>query len=233
MRVLVIGAGSLGGQFAAHLARSGVDISLLDTDIAIVDTVKQHGLTVDGAFGRHKVKVPAFSDVAAAVAGGLYDAVFLHVDSNNTAAAGASAKVALKQQGFALQIQNGLGNVEALQAILGAARVLAGSTMCSAANDGPGKPLLTHHGPTSIGECGGGTSDRAEATVALFVAAGYDALVDEDIQTKIWSKAILNAAINPLCAASGLRLGEMARTPEMNALQDNVLRELFGALLLC
>jgi hypothetical protein len=30
-----------------------------------------------------------------------------------------------------------------------------------------------------------------------------------------------------------LRLGEMARTPEMNALQDNVLRELFGALLLC
>ena len=89
--------------------------------------------------------------------------------------------------------------------------------------------MLTHHGPTSIGEWGGGISDRAQVVVALFDAAGYDALVDEDIQTKIWSKAILNAAINPLCAASGLRLGEMARTPEMNALQDNVLRELFGA----
>ena len=92
-----------------------------------------------------------------------------------------------------------------------------------------GRPLLTHHGPTSIGEWGGGTSDRAQAAVALFAGAGYDAREDTDIQTKIWSKAVLNAAINPLCAASGLRLGEMARTPEMNALQDNVLRELFGA----
>jgi 2-dehydropantoate 2-reductase len=229
MRVLVIGAGSLGGQFAAHLARSGVDISLLDVDSAIVEVVTQHGLTVDGAFGRYTVDVPAFSEVSAAVAGGLYDAAFVHVDSNNTAAAGTSAKEALTPEGFCLQVQNGIGNVETLQAILGTSRVLGGSTMCSAANDGPGKPLLTHHGPTSIGEWSGGTSVRAQAVVALFAAAGYDALVDDDIQTKIWSKAILNAAINPLCAASGLRLGEMARTPEMNALQDKVLQELFGA----
>ena len=104
--------------------------------------------------------------------------------------------------------------------------------MCSAANDGPGLPLLTHHGPTSIGEWAGGVSDRAAAAAALFELAGYDTVVDPDIQTKIWSKAILNAAINPLCAATGLRLGEMARTPEMDALQDKVLQEIFGTVIL-
>ena len=33
------------------------------------------------------------------------------------------------------------------------------------------------------------------------------------------TKAVLNAAINPLCAATGLRLGEMAREPTMSDLQ--------------
>jgi len=101
MRILVIGAGSLGGQFAAHLARSGADISLLDTDSEIVSAVAEDGLTVGGAFGEHTVRVPAFTDVAAAVAdGGLYDAAFVHVDSNSTAAAGASAAGALKPEGW-------------------------------------------------------------------------------------------------------------------------------------
>jgi 2-dehydropantoate 2-reductase len=229
MRALVIGAGSLGGQFAAHLARSGVDIALLDVDEEIVSAVQRDGLVVGGAFGSHTVTLSAYADVSDATARGLFDVIFVHVDSNNIAAAGESASAALKPSGWCLQIQNGLGNVEVLQKALGKDRVLAGSTMCSAASDGPGRPLLTHHGPTSIGEWGGGTSDRAQAAVALFAGAGYDAREDTDIQTKIWSKAVLNAAINPLCAASGLRLGEMARTPEMNALQDNVLRELFGA----
>jgi 2-dehydropantoate 2-reductase len=64
----------------------------------------------------------------------------------------------------------------------------------------------------------------------MFEHAGYDAVADSNIQTKIWSKAILNSAINPLCAASGLRLGEMARTPELDALQDKVLAELFAVV---
>ena len=36
-------------------------------------------------------EVPAFTDVAAATGGGLFDVAFVHVDANNTAAAGAAA----------------------------------------------------------------------------------------------------------------------------------------------
>ena len=251
MKVVVIGAGALGGQFAAHLARSGTDVTIVDTWPEHVAAIRSDGLRVSGAFGDHRVEVPAFTDVAAATGGGLFDAAFVHVDANNTAAAGAAAREALKPAGFALQIQNGLGNVEALQEALGADRVIGGSTMNSAALLGPGQPAITHHGPTSFGEWDGTVTPRLEAVAALFQRAGYDTLVDTDIQSKIWTKAvspaaappwrlpseasaklpqILNAAINPLCAATGLRLGEMARTPEMNSLQDRVLEELFAVV---
>jgi 2-dehydropantoate 2-reductase len=230
-QVLVIGAGSLGGQFAAHLSRSGADVSILETDLAIVGRVHTNGLVVGGSFGAHTARVPAFLTVDAATAAkGRYDVAFVHVDSNNTDAAGRSAAAALKPSGFAVQIQNGLGNVEALMRAVGDTRVVAGSTMCSAANNGPGLPLLTHHGPTSFGEWTGGSSERVRQVVSMFEHAGYDAVADSNIQTKIWSKAILNSAINPLCAASGLRLGEMARTPELDALQDKVLAELFAVV---
>ena len=64
----------------------------------------------------------------------------------------------------------------------------------------------------------------------LLRAAGYDVIEDISIRTKIWTKAVLNASINPLCAISGLRLGEMARTPELDALQDRVLEECLSVL---
>ena len=124
MKVVVIGAGALGGQFAAHLARSGTDITVVDTWPEHVAAIHTDGLRVSGAFGDHRVEVPAFTDVAAATGGGLFDAAFVHVDANNTAAAGAAAREALKPAGFALQIQNGLGNVEALQEALGEDRVI-------------------------------------------------------------------------------------------------------------
>ena len=46
-----------------------------------------------------------------------------------------------------------------------------------------------------------------------------------DIQAVIWQKFILNIAINPICAATGLRLGELARLPATDALQDRILDE--------
>ena len=192
MKVVVIGAGALGGQFAAHLARSGTDVTIVDTWPEHVAAIRSDGLRVSGAFGDHPVEVPAFTDVASATEGGsgLFDAAFVHVDANNTAAAGAAAREALKPAGFALQIQNGLGNVEALQEVLGADRVIGGSTMNSAALLGPGQPAITHHGPTSFGEWDGRVTPRLEAVAALFQRAGYDTLVDTDIQSKIWTKAV-------------------------------------------
>ena len=56
--------------------------------------------------------------------------------------------------------------------------------------------------------------------------AGIETVVIVDPMAHIWSKFVLNCAINPLTAITGLRSGEMYRTPEVNALQDRVIDEI-------
>jgi 2-dehydropantoate 2-reductase len=137
-----------------------------------------------------------------------------------------TAAQVLKPEGFALTLQNGIGNVEALIAALGAGRVVAGVTMNSGALPEPGRAAYTNAGVTSIGELDGRSSARIAEVARMLNAAGIETEVIPDPMAHIWSKFVLNCAINPLTAITGLRSGEMYRTAEVNALQDRVIDEI-------
>ena len=115
---------------------------------------------------------------------------------------------------FALTLQNGIGNYEALAERLGAGRVLAGSTFNSGANLGPGRVAHTNLGPSWIGELDGTISERARgASRRQFEAAGLPFEVVDNVKGVVWSKFVHNCAINPVAAVTGLRSGEIARNP--------------------
>ena len=72
------------------------------------------------------------------------DFAIIFTDANATKDAARTAAQMLKPDGFALTLQNGIGNVEALVAELGEARVVAGVTMNSGAFPGPGRAAYTN-----------------------------------------------------------------------------------------
>ncbi|MCP5153154.1 MAG: 2-dehydropantoate 2-reductase [Ectothiorhodospiraceae bacterium] len=220
MRITVIGAGAMGGSFGAALALNGHEVSLVDVWEPHVAAIRDDGLRLRGALGEHRLRIPISTEPP-----GGADVAIVFVDSNATRDVIPTVASALAPDGFAVTFQNGVGNVETLQAGLGRARVVGGSSMCSAAVLGPGDVILTHLAPTSIGEPDGGASDRVEALARALRDAGLESKVDASIMTTIWQKFLLNAAINALCAATGLRLGEIARLPELDALQDRVMDE--------
>ena len=121
-------------------------------------------------------------------------------------------RTCLKPEGFALTLQNGIGNFEALAERLGPGRVLAGSTFNSGANLGPGRAAHTNLGPTGSANLtersrsGGG--DRAKIQHRRAAVRG-----GRERQGVVWSKFVHNCAINPVAAATGLRSGEIARNP--------------------
>ena len=61
-------------------------------------------------------------------------------------------------------------------------------------------------------------------------AAGIETRIIPDPMEHIWSKFVLNCAINPLTAVTGLRSGEMYRTAEVNALQDRIIDEILAVV---
>lgn len=227
MRIYMIGSGAMGSVYGGLLAKAGYDVTLIDPREDHIDLVRRNGLIVDGVRGRHVVKVPAYTRHTGLPRG---DLAIVFTDANVTRDAAREANDLLLPDGFAMTLQNGIGNVEALQAELGAGRVAAGVTMNSGAFPEPGRATYTNAGLTSIGELDGRITPRIEAVAQMLNAAGIETKVVTNPMAHIWTKFVLNCAINPLTAITGLRSGEMYRTLHVNALQDRVLDEILAVV---
>jgi 2-dehydropantoate 2-reductase len=227
MRIAVVGAGAMGGSYGGLLARAGHEVTLIDTWPHHVEAINRDGLRLEGARGEHVIPVRA--EVAPSRRG-FADVAIVFVDANSTGAAARTVAEVLAPGGFAITFQNGIGNVETLQATLGRERVLGGSSMCSAAVRGPGYVALTHHATTALGETHGRESERARALAAVLNEAGLETKIAPDVMATIWTKFALNCAINAICATTGLRLGEVARLPELDAFQDRVIDEILAVV---
>lgn len=222
MNITVIGAGAMGGSFAGLLALAGNKVRIIDTNVGHVAAINKDGLLIDGVLGTHRVELSAATQPED---GEVAHVVIVFCDTNNTKEAAKTVANLIGNDGFAITFQNGIGNVEALTAEVGAARTLGGSSMCSAANLGAGHVSLTHMGKTSLGELDGVSSSRVKALADQLTEAGFVVEISDQIMGQIWQKFLVNCAVNAIAATTGLRSGEIPRVPALAAYQDRVIDE--------
>jgi 2-dehydropantoate 2-reductase len=227
MRVAVIGAGAMGSIFGAALMRSGAEVAFNDNRAALITAIERDGLHVEGALGALHLMPRANLDATALAP---VDCALILVDANATPAAARAAASCLTSGGFAITLQNGIGNIEALVEVLGAHRVLAGSTYNSGATLGVGRVLHSNPGPTVVGELDGNASLRVADIAARFTRAGLPTTVSDNIMGVVWSKFVHNCAINPVSALTGLRPGEIARDPAAAHLLERLLDEILAVV---
>ena len=223
MKVAVIGAGAMGCIFGAALARSGAELVCLDRSPEVVAALQQHGIRVRGVLGDQTVAVGATTDPAQL---GAVDMALVLVDAAATPAAAAMAKAFLRPEGFALSLQNGIGNLEALVEALGPQRVMAGITYNSGTGEGPARSWHTHLGLTTMGEATGEISLRLQAMAERFRAQGMAVELTGQVEAAIWSKFVHNCAINPISALTGLRPAQIMQTPPAQVLMEHVIDEI-------
>lgn len=230
MRIGVIGAGAMGSTYGGLLSLSGHDVHLFDVRQDVVGQIMRHGLKLDGVCGPETIKIKATTDPNDIRD---VDLVMIWTDTNNTRNAAELAGSMMSSNGFAITLQNGIGNIEILTEVLGAQRVVAGSSMCSAALAAPGNARFTHKGMTSVGELDGRASERVTVLADALRQAGFDVDIRPDILSLVWTKFALNCSINALCAVTGLRMGELARVPATNAFQDLIIDEILNVIAAC
>jgi len=215
----VVGPGALGCLFAGLLALAGHDVRLLGRRREQTDAIDRDGITVERDGEARRAAVRASTDPATL---GPVDLAIVLVKATDTAEAAKSLPALLGPQAPALSLQNGLGNVEALTAVLGADRVLGGVSSQGATTLGVGHVRHAGFGPTSLAEARGGPSARAETVAAALDRAGLDARAYPDAAPLIWGKLIANAAINPL--------GALLRCQNGQTVERSAARELFVGL---
>ena len=215
MKIAVIGAGAMGSLFGAYLAKAGAAVTVVDVWPEHVAAIRGQGLVLSEAAGDEVVRLDA-----ALGTGGMepVDLVILFVKSAATQAAATDAAALLRPGGRVLTLQNGLGNAEVIAEIVGAERVLAGTTAQGATLLGPGRVRHGGSGETHIGRLFGEVDEFCHEVARLLTNAGLPTVVEPDVRSLIWGKLIINTGINALTALLRLRNGQLAELDETRQL---------------
>ena len=220
-KVVMIGAGAMGGVIAGALARAGVDLTIIDTDADHV-TAMSSGLRVENFEMDQAWPVRAMTEPDGT---GWADLAVIMTPAFETGSAARTAGRVLRPTGAAVSCQNGLGNAEALIDVLGQTRVFMGSTRASADRPTPGRLRVTKMDPTVVGELDGSTSDRTTWLADALTRGGMPTGVTDNITGVLWSKFIHNCCINAPSAITGLRMGEVTRVDGLADLRWQIAEE--------
>ncbi len=216
MRVVVFGAGAVGGLFGGRLALAGHDVTLVARALTVqavaASGLRLEGLTVASIPVRAVERLPP---------GTTAERVLLTVKGRDLADAGRAIAGAFPEGVTVVALQNGLGVEERLSRGLSEGGwadprswLLRGVHAYGATLVGPG--VVRHAGNGEIllpGEDGALADGTVEGTATLFRSGGFDVRLVDDLEREVWRKALVNAAVNPVTADHGVVNGQLLEEP--------------------
>ncbi len=223
MRIGIIGAGAIGCLFGAILAKAGNQVVLVHRSPKVVNAINRNGLRLREP-GERTLKLKLTAHLAPADLKSC-DLVVVAVKAYDTTEAARMHRRFLTPDSTILTLQNGLDNLEALSRVFGKTRVLAGSTTEGSLSIGPGSVIHTGRGRTWIGDPRGRGSERCSNVVGAFQGAGLHIKESKNITGVVWSKTIVNSAINPVSALTGLSNGLLPKMVGMRETMLEVVKE--------
>jgi 2-dehydropantoate 2-reductase len=213
MKFVFIGAGAVGGYYAARLARSGQDVSVVARG-AHLEAIRAQGLRIVGPLGDFTVPLAAESDPERI---GPADVVVLTVKTYDNLTAIPLIAPLLGPQTTVLTLQNGVDSADQVAAAVGQARTIAGATYIATGIASPGviEQIGTHR-RVVYGECFGapeGISARVAAIEPIFRAADIQVEAVADVRPAIWEKFSYLAPFAAFTGASRLPMGPVRTDP--------------------
>ena len=222
MKVCVVGAGGVGGLFAAVLRRAGVDVSLLVTERHLA-AIRRNGLSVIAPNGRFSVEIKAETDARAI---GPCDVVIVTPKMWAIEALAPALQPLLAEDSVVIPVQNGIDAPALLAKTLGWEHVVYGSASMNASIEEPG--VIRQKNPNygiTLAEAQGVTSARLQKIRETFGAAGIAVEIGSDGPTVIWDKFIGLVANSSLCALLRLPMGVVQQDDDCWALYSAVFNE--------
>ena len=208
-----MGAGAVGGFYGAALAERGHAVTFVARG-AHLDAMRERGLTIRSG-GRSTVLHPVHAVADPTEAGGLFDLVLFTVKGYDTEPAALRLRPAVGAQTAVLTLQNGVESGDRLGAVLGADRILVGTTLIATTIAEPG--VIDQANPIrriELGEPSGEVTPRLESVAAALRDAGVEVRVTTDVRRAVWEKFIRLAPGATLATACRATIGQVRSTPE-------------------
>lgn len=184
MRVLIWGAGAIGGVIGAHLARAGHDITFVDRVAEHVERIRTTGLSLTGPVAEFTVQTPAYTPQGLE---GTWETILLCVKAQDTRSATHTLAPHLAADGAVVSVQNGLNEL-VIQEIIGPERTVGCFINFGADYLEPGVILYGGRGAVVVGEIDGRITPRVEALHRLFLDFDDQAVLTDNIWGYLWGK---------------------------------------------
>ena len=218
MRILVLGAGAIGGYFGARLVEAGSDVSFLVRP-ARAARLAAGGLRI--ASGRGDFDAPVR---AVTTAHRRYDLVVLSCKAYDLDAAIAAIAPALGPRSRVLPLLNGMAHLDALDAAFGAERVLGGLCHISATLENDG--AIRQFGALERLTFGSrGAAEVPPDARAALLSIGPQAAESADVLAAMWEKFAFIATLAGITGLMRAAVGAVVATPDGRALVERLYRE--------
>jgi 2-dehydropantoate 2-reductase len=191
MKLLVWGAGAIGGTLGAHLARAGHDVTFVDRAAEHVDAMNRAGLRIEGPLAQFIAHAPACTPDEVR---GQFDRIVLAVKAQDTESATRELALHLAANGYVVSAQNGLNEL-VIKAIVGDARTIGCFVNFGADYLEPGVIQYAGRGAVVLGEIDGRTTSRIEELHRAFLDFDDRAIVTANIWGFLWGKLAYGAQL--------------------------------------
>jgi len=241
VKIVIAGAGAIGGYIGALLAKAGADVVLFARGPHL-RAMQERGLRVVSAEGEFTVR-PQVSDNLAAI--GVADVVFLGVKAHGLTGLAPSLRPLFGPDTVVVSTQNGIpwwyfqghgGDLDGLvlervdpggiiAASIEARRVIGSIAYFATDITAPG---VIHHvegNRISFGEPSGEKTDRLRSLTKALTDAGFRCPITTRIRHEIWVKLLGNASLNPISVLTGGTLEQLTRHPEVVGLVRSMMVE--------
>jgi 2-dehydropantoate 2-reductase len=205
MKIVIVGPGAMGCLVAAFLSKKE-DVTILDKNPKRAKFINEKGIKIEGISGNWKAKVRATADISKI---GSAELIIICVKSYDTKDAVKTIKSLVAENTSVLTLQNGVGNIEIMDELIGQDKVLGGITNQGATLLGDGHIRHAGRGDTFIGRMDGKVPVQMRDIRDTFNKAQMPTKISKDIQGLIWSKLIINVGINALTALTRLKNGRL------------------------
>jgi 2-dehydropantoate 2-reductase len=222
MRILIVGAGAVGGYFGGRLAKAGRDVTFLVRP-SRAKQLAEDGLRIISPHG-DAVLTPKL--VSAEEIDTPYDLVFLSVKAYALKAAMNDFAAAVEQETMILPVLNGMRHVDLLTKRFGEYAVIGGVCQVATEIDDEGRIVqLADFQQLVYGERNGETTPRLQTLDTTLQGGGFDARLSTDIMQAMWEKWVQLATLGAITCLMRGTIGEIVAAPGGAELSIDVLNE--------
>jgi len=222
-----IGVGPVGGIMAAHLAKAGHDVTLVDIMKSHMDEIKHKGLSVIG-FTDMNVSFPK-SNICYGIdeiGDKNIDYLFISVKASVLPRILPILKPVVKPNMTFIALQNGLDNEELIADVFGKKNTLRIVVNYAGNLVDNGKVRMSFfNAPNYIGMIDPAAEKKAKELAEVISAANLETVFTPEIKKYEWEKIILNAALSPVCALTRRTMKQMMEFDYTRNLAESILRE--------